>query len=227
MSKKLGDPGQSLAHVIEVILTSWNVGDVAFEATKSVRLLVSPPILTAHAFYNRLLAMCALSGSGSQGAKIGIVEKLLVSTVWNPEESRYLVRTLIGNLRTGAVKLSLTSALARAFSLSRPTGNREDRVDERNFFVTEKERAIIAGEVSGEVVEGKGKSTKKVAKSDLLLEVEGKVSLGEKTLRKVWSRHPNYGHLVAALLEGGLDELEERVPLAIGSSVSSSYLSAY
>ena len=205
-----------------------NAGDVAFEATKSVRLLVSPPILTAQAFYNKLLAMCALKGSGSQGSKISIVEKLLVSTVYNPEESRYLVRTLIGNLRTGAVKLTLTSSLARAFSLSKAVGIREDRVAEAKFFVAEGERKTLAAEVVGDAIgdetgkaKGNGKgSSKKVTKSELMVEVEARVSLGEKTLRKVWSRHPNYAHLVTALLEGGLDELEDRVPLAIGSSIS-------
>ena len=173
--------------------------------------------------------MCALKGSGSQAAKIQIVEKLLVSTVYNPEESRYLVRTLIGNLRTGAVKLTLTSSLARAFSLSKPIGTREDRMDEARFFVTEADRSILAVEVAGDAAaeetgkgKGKGKSSsKKVSKSDLMLEVEARVSLGEKSLRKVWSRHPNYAQLIEALLEGGLDELEERVPLAIGSSHSS------
>ena len=176
--------------------------------------------------------MCALKGSGSQGAKIAIVEKLLVSTVYNPEEARFLTRTLIGNLRTGAVKLTLTSSLARAFSLSRPAGMREDRVDESKFFVTAEERRTLAGRVVGEedleeggkgTGRGKGKVlSKKVSKSDLLLEVEGRVLLGEKTLRKVWSRHPNYAHLIAALLEGGLDELEERVPLALGTSIARS-----
>lgn len=32
-------------------------------------------------------------------------------------------------------------------------------------------------------------------------------------------RHPNYDDILAALLAGGLDDIEERVPLSVGELV--------
>lgn len=49
-------------------------------------------------------------------------------------------------------------------------------------------------------------------------EVENRCLEAVKLVRKVYVRHPNYGDLVRGLDHGGLDGLEERVPVSVGAS---------
>lgn len=68
--------------------------------------------------YAALRAIADAQGTGAAKTKRGIVEKLLVAAAG--EEVRWLVRTLGQNLRVGAVRASLLTALARAVVLSPP-----------------------------------------------------------------------------------------------------------
>ncbi|KWU43593.1 ATP-dependent DNA ligase, partial [Rhodotorula sp. JG-1b] len=156
-------------------------GDIAFDASKSVRLLVQPAPLLCHSVYATLLQIARLKGTGVLNQKTSLVKKLLLSATG--EQVRYIVRILASNLRIGAVRLSLLSALARAFVVSRPPGK-------------------------GPPLEAQ--------KSELELAVEDKFKRAEQLVRRVWAKHPNFGHLVEALLEGGLEELEERIGLSVG-----------
>jgi len=49
-------------------------------------------------------------------------------------------------------------------------------------------------------------------------EVNEKFGRAESLVRRVFVQHPNYDHIVAALLDVGLDGIAERVPLAVGMS---------
>jgi DNA ligase-1 len=53
-------------------------------------------------------------------------------------------------------------------------------------------------------------------------EVNEKFGRAESLVRRVFVQHPNYDHIVAALLDVGLDGIAERVPLAVGTSQGSS-----
>lgn len=90
-------------------------GDVAFEAKKGVDPLVKPSPITVQKLFSTLHAIAALEGSGSVNIKLGHVTKLLVAS--RGEETRWLVRTFQSHLRIGAVKKTLSGALARCFSL--------------------------------------------------------------------------------------------------------------
>jgi DNA ligase-1 len=90
-------------------------GDVAFEAKKGVDPLVKPSPITVQKLFSTLHAIAALEGSGSVNTKLGHVTKLLVAS--RGEETRWLVRTFQSHLRIGAVKKTLSGALARCFSL--------------------------------------------------------------------------------------------------------------
>ncbi|EGU12675.1 DNA ligase [Rhodotorula toruloides ATCC 204091] len=158
-------------------------GDIAFEASKSVRLLVKPTPLECHGVYKILTQIAKLKGTGVLNQKTSLVKKLLLSS--SGEQVRYIVRILVSNLRIGAVRLTLLTALARAFCLSRPKGREPSEESEAQ-------------------------------KGQLELEVDEKLKRAEACVRRVWARHPNFGHLVEALLEGGLEQLEERVGLSIG-----------
>ena len=103
-----------------------------------------------------------------------------------PEESRYIVRTLVQHLRIGAVKTTMLIALSRAFLLSRPPGA---------DFAT-KPQADLA----------------KLSKQDLA-EV---YSHGEELVKASFARRPNYNDLIPTLLEIGIsDELLLRCGLAL------------
>ena len=166
-------------------------GDVAFEAKKkqSFTFLVKPKPLTIKGVYRSLLNIATSKGAGSQENKQRIVEKLLQDTR-GAEESRYIVRTLVQNLRIGAVKTTIIIALSRAFLFSKPQGA-EYAVRARQEFAR--------------------------MKKEELAEVYGSA---EELLKASYARHPNYGDLVPCLLEVGISDevlvrcgLELHVPL--------------
>ncbi|GAA6011040.1 hypothetical protein JCM11491_005918 [Sporobolomyces phaffii] len=240
LGNKLGDPG-----------------DIAYEASKSVRLLLQPSPLMCHSVYATLLQISKLKGTGVVAQKTSLVKKLLLSA--QGEQVRYIVRILVSNLRIGAVRLTLLTALARCFCLSRPPAaaaaakSRGDQDGE--FWVTEEEREVMQKVEMEELVKLENKAAKqkkrskknqgadsngeddedRVAKtaakagtatslktkplkdrSEVELRVEAKLVKAVQVVRKVWARHPNFGHVCQALLEGGLDNLEERVGLSVG-----------
>lgn len=163
-----------------------DAGDVAFEAKKRQSFtLVRPKPLKIKGVYESLLKIARSKGPGSQETKQRIVEKLLQDTR-GAEESRYIVRTLVQNLRIGAVKTTMLIALARAFLYSKPDG--------AEFTVRpQKDLASL--------------------KKDQLAEI---YSNAEEIVKASYARHPNYNDLVPCLLEIGVtDELLIRCGLAL------------
>ncbi|GAA5877862.1 hypothetical protein JCM16303_000264 [Sporobolomyces ruberrimus] len=228
LGNKLGDPG-----------------DIAFEASKSVRLLIQPSPLMCHSVYATLLQIAKLKGTGVLAQKTSLVKKLLLSA--QGEQVRYIVRVLVSNLRIGAVRLTLLTALARCFCLSRPpqSSSRATEEGEGEYWITDEEREVMQKVEMEELIKLENKVAKKKGKKDkdgeekstvpsktgtatslktkplkdrseVELRVEAKLVKAVQTVRKVWARHPNFGHLCKALLEGGLDRLEERVGLSVG-----------
>ncbi|GMK59058.1 hypothetical protein CspeluHIS016_0700730 [Cutaneotrichosporon spelunceum] len=174
----------------------WNVygdpGDVAYEAKVQMRTLVEPAPLVVHDVYKRLLKMADIRGSQSGKLKGDVVRKLMVQA--RGEEVRYLVRTLIGNLRIGAVRLTLLTAVARAAAL------RATPDDALNVIPIPK----------------KGKKAEDPAREA----AEERCAEAVRLVRRVYVRHPNYGDLVCGIEDGGLEGLEARVPLSVGIPIS-------
>lgn len=167
-----------------------DAGDVAFEAKKRQSFtLVKPKPLKIKGVYQSLMKIAMSKGTGSQETKQRIVEKLL-QDARGAEESRYIVRTLVQNLRIGAVKTTMLIALARAFLFSRPKG--------AAFSVrSQQELARL--------------------KREDLVEIYNNA---EEIVKASYARHPNYADLVPCLLEIGVSEellvrcgLELHVPL--------------
>ncbi|ORY79357.1 hypothetical protein BCR35DRAFT_279523 [Leucosporidium creatinivorum] len=186
-----------------------DAGDIAFEAKKTVRLLVQPTPLVCHKVFSTLLSLTRLKGSGSQDRKTATVKQLLVAA--KGEEVRFITRTIVANLRIGAVRLSLLTALARATCLSRKGGVGEGEEPEDEWWVTKAERARVLKELSA------ARKGKIKVKEEEERRVEQKMEKAEQLVRKVWARHPQYGHLVDALLADAFIDLETRVPLAVGT----------
>ncbi|EAW09691.1 putative DNA ligase I [Aspergillus clavatus NRRL 1] len=163
-----------------------DAGDVAFEAKKRQSFtLMKPKPLTIKGVYQSLRKIATSKGSGSQESKQRIVEKLLQDTR-GAEESRYIVRTLVQNLRIGAVKTTMLIALARAFLYSKPEGAEFPVRSQQNLARLKKEE---------------------------LTEVYNNA---EEIVKASYARHPNYNDLVTCLLEIGVsDELLLRCGLQL------------
>ncbi|KAL2434637.1 DNA ligase 3 [Exophiala dermatitidis] len=163
-----------------------DAGDVAFEAKKRQSFtLRKPKPLTIKGAYQTLVKIANSKGHGSVEQKQRLVERLL-QDARGPEESRYIVRTLVQHLRIGAVKTTMLIALARAFQLSRPAG--------ATFPI--RNAADLAK-----------------LKKDELAAVWAKA---EEVVKTCFARRPNYNDLVPGLLEVGVsDELLARCGLAL------------
>lgn len=195
---KLGDPGElrAMRPAGHRLMFPILAGDVAFEAKKNVRLLVQPTPLVCHSVYTTLLGMTKMKGHGSVDRKTATVKKMLVAA--QGEEVRFITRTLCANLRIGAVRLTLTSALAKAFCLSRKArvddGGEADPDDE--FWVSRDERARVMKELRG----AKQSKSKAKVKEEEERRVEAKMEKAEQLVRRVYARHPHYGHIIKAMV---------------------------
>ncbi|EGO25388.1 hypothetical protein SERLADRAFT_348456 [Serpula lacrymans var. lacrymans S7.9] len=184
---------------------SGDPGDVAFEAKSNLRTLVPHPPLCITAVYDSLIKIANVKGQGANKQKQTIVEKLLVAA--KGEEVRFLVRTLSMNLRVGAVRTSILTALSRAMVLT-PPSNMSTPLSIDSSYYTNPNLLAAVKPLSTD-------SKRKVA-DESRDRVLAKFSLAESLVKKVFVQHPNYDHIVAGLFEGGLDGLAERVPLTIG-----------
>ncbi|RVX72002.1 hypothetical protein B0A52_04600 [Exophiala mesophila] len=163
-----------------------DAGDVAFEAKKRQSFtLRKPKPLSIKSAYQTLVKIANSKGHGSVEQKQRLVERLL-QDARGPEESRYIVRTLVQHLRIGAVKTTMLIALARAFQLSRPEGADFPLQDLASLTKLKKD------------------------------ELAAVWSSAEETVKTCFARRPNYNDLVPGLLEVGVsDELLLRCSLAL------------
>ncbi|KAK1927440.1 ATP-dependent DNA ligase [Papiliotrema laurentii] len=181
-------------------------GDVAFEAKSNLRTLVKPSPLLVGDVYARLLGLSRVKGQQSGKVKGDVVRKLMVQA--RGEEVRFLVRSMIGNLRIGAVRLTLLTSLARAAALLQTPKDLLDSV-----------RPIPPP--PAKPAPGQKRVQKpKIEPDPAREEVEGRCLEAVKIVRKVYVRHPNYGDLVRGIAQGGLDGLEERVAVSVGIPLS-------
>jgi DNA ligase-1 len=184
-------------------------GDVAFLAKCSVRTLFPHPPLSIQGVYNSLLKITHIKGKGAVTQKQAMVEKLLVAA--KGEEIRYLVRTLSQHIRVGAVRTTILTAFARALVLTPPATSTNPISS--GFSYTASPELVARVSRPFQSSPEKGEDSPKA----LLLE---KFAVAEASLKKVYVRHPNYDHIVSAILQVGLDGLAERVLLTVGMWVN-------
>ncbi|KAJ3809150.1 DNA ligase [Lentinula aff. lateritia] len=195
--------GLTSASLRKLYSSTGDPGDVAFMAKSTTRTLIPHAPLLVNGVYKSLLKIAACKGQGAIKEKQKIVEKLLVSA--KGEEIRFLVRTLSQNLRVGAVRTSLLTALARSFVLTPRKTFKDPSFDgSAGDSITTQS---IASESNSEFID---------ITQDTL---PARFRSAEHLLRKVFVQHPSYDHIVGALLEVGLDGLPQRVPLTVGIPV--------
>jgi DNA ligase-1 len=194
--------GKSASQLRVLYNKTGDPGDVAYEAKKDIKTLMGNrrPIEVMKLF-SILHQIAGISGSGSSSAKLSHITKLLVAS--RGEETRFLVRTFVSHLRINAVRTTITSALARVFSLDGPGS------DERLMVTKSDRRGLLAN------------PSKAKEKADpRRLELMEKLARCEKLVREVRARHPNFSSIVPVLLEHGLERLSELVPLRVGTPLS-------
>lgn len=106
--------GVASERVVERFKTLGDLGDVAAElaAKRNQEALFSKPLQAQH-LLERLQRLSSIQGSGTVEKKIdGIVELLLSAT---PNEARYVIRTIMGDLRVGVAEALILDAVSSAF----------------------------------------------------------------------------------------------------------------
>ncbi|MBI5355739.1 MAG: ATP-dependent DNA ligase, partial [Candidatus Aenigmarchaeota archaeon] len=73
--------------------------------------------LTLEKVYNNIQKLPEMEGKGSQDKKLELVKELLINA--KPEESRYIVRMILGEMRVGVAEGILRDAIALAFGVEK------------------------------------------------------------------------------------------------------------
>ena len=200
--------GISAIALRQLYTTTGDVGDVAFAAKSNIRTLIPHAPLTVPYVYQSLLKIARSSGQGAGKERQKIVEKLLLSA--SGEEIRYLTRTLSQNLRVGAVRTSILSALARAMVLT-PNSSLESPSDDQ--APSHHLSASVLSDLKKLPSSSKGKSRDTIG--ELIL---SHFKRAESLMKQIYVRHPSYDKIIPALLQGGLDSLAQSVSLIVGLS---------
>ncbi|KAJ3082734.1 hypothetical protein HK102_001489 [Quaeritorhiza haematococci] len=159
-------------------------GDVCFAARIKMGTLMRPKPLSVKGVYETLRKIASLKGQGVVDQKTGLVKKMMVAC--QGEEVRYLARTLVSNLRIGAVRTTILAALSHA-------------------CVMEIESA--RDQTEGTDSKGKGKLGGGMNKETL----KARFKVAEGILKTAFAQTPNYDILVPQLLdpEIGLGRIAE------------------
>lgn len=153
-----------------------DAGDVAFEAKKRQSMTLRKPKPLTIQGVFDGLVKIANTKGSGSLENKQRIVDRLIQDARGAEESRYVVRTLVQHLRIGAVKTTMLIALSRAFLMSRPPG--------AEFAI--KQQSDLA----------------KLNKQDLA----ELYAPAEELVKACFARRPNYGDLVPALLEIGIDD---------------------
>ncbi|NCN86490.1 ATP-dependent DNA ligase [archaeon] len=100
------------------VMAEWkkigDIGEVARELTKKKKqMTLASHIITVDKVLTNLRKLPELIGAGTIEKKLSLITELLTSS--DPIEAKYLVRTLIGDLRIGVQESTIKYALLKAF----------------------------------------------------------------------------------------------------------------
>lgn len=100
--------------VVEKFKKTGDLGLAVEECLKSKKQsTLARKKLTVDFVFSEMRKLAEISGKGSQERKLGMIAELVVSA--KPKESRYIVRTILGNLRVGASDGIIRDAIAKSF----------------------------------------------------------------------------------------------------------------
>jgi len=129
--KKTGDLGETTQKFLE----------------KKVQVAFFQKLLTVQSVYRTLDRMAKATGSGAMEQKINLLSGLLVDA--SPKESKYIIRTVTGNLRLGIADMTVLDALAVAYG-----GGKETREAIERAYNISSDLGRVAKTVAEKGIEG-------------------------------------------------------------------------
>ncbi len=98
-------------------------GDLGLTAEECIRskkqVTLLKKKLTVDFVFNNLQKLATITGEGSQEKKLNLIAELIVSA--QPKEARYIVRTILEELRVGVAEGIIRDAIVNAFLLKKAT----------------------------------------------------------------------------------------------------------
>ncbi|NOZ58322.1 MAG: ATP-dependent DNA ligase [Euryarchaeota archaeon] len=135
--------GTRASEVKGIVARAGDVGEAVEQLlARKVQLTLFARKLLVREVYEAFKKIALASGAGSQDRKVRILADLLASA--SPKEGKYLVRTVLGELRVGVAEGLLRDAIAQAFNVSVSAVERAYMV--ANDFGTVARAAKLEGE---------------------------------------------------------------------------------
>ncbi|GAA0163652.1 DNA ligase [Lithospermum erythrorhizon] len=127
--------GTNKSRIRELYNSLGDLGDVAQLCRQSQSLLVAPAPLTIRGVYDILRKISVQTGSRSTTRKKNIIVNLMCSC--REKEMKFLVRTLVRNLRIGAMTRTVLPALAQAIAMNSCSSERIENIKTLSAAVVE------------------------------------------------------------------------------------------
>jgi len=109
--------GVRLEDVIKVFKKSGDLGiSVEIFVSKRKQVTLGRRELSVEKIFENLQLIARQTGGGSQERKLNLITELLIQA--NPKEARYVVRTILSDLRVGVAEGILRDAIAEAYKVS-------------------------------------------------------------------------------------------------------------
>jgi DNA ligase-1 len=111
----ISSTGNSKEKIEKLLNKTGDLGEVAAELTKNKKqtILQSNKKLTCEFVYNKIRELATLEGEGTVNKKIGIISEMLASA--SSEEAKFIVRTILEQLRIGTAEGTLRDAIIWVF----------------------------------------------------------------------------------------------------------------
>ena len=217
--------GKNAKHVKGEYEKQGDLGIVAEDARKKQKTLsfgAKPKPLLAAKVLAAYREICAISGSKSQDAKIGKMQKLM--TAATPVEARYVTRGLQGKLRIGLAESSVLVGLAHAAELW-PTAAADAREDAA-FANAEAppdahESLDVGREITGAEAAAalRRDAALRRAKAKRVLPRDARAAAADAVVKQCYAEAPSYATLCEGILSRPLWALPEACALAVGVPV--------
>ncbi len=114
--------------IINKFKETGDLGIVTKECLKSSKqMILGKKKLDVDFVFEKLEKLAKIIGNGSQNKKMDIISEMIVFS--SPKEACYIVRTILGNLRTGASEGLLRDSISKAFFLEEEKKDAKNAVD--------------------------------------------------------------------------------------------------
>lgn len=177
--------GRTLAQIKADAHETGDLGIVAEKSKSSQRMMFTPAPLTIEGVFAKLKEIASFTGSAVMTKKIDKIQSMFVAC--RHSESRFIIRSLAGNLGIGLGELSVLPALGLACACTPPNQkdyppkilNASKKLSEAGFKTKSDEATLI--------------------------------------IKTTYFQCPNYDKIIPVLLEHGIDSLAEKCPMIPGT----------